>query len=418
VDPGASKATERHISSAVRDKFIHLSLVVESGQPLAWSAEGHTMYFVADANGVKDIWRLAVDPESLAAVSGPERVTISGGWNLMPATSRTGSRLVFSRSTGFLRVWLFALEDQRRIGNAPPKPLTAPELDAMQPALSPDGRSLVIVGQHPGARRKLGLMMISVDHPEQVLTLRTIDGEAGEDMFGPRWSPDSSKVAYSYRRVSSGTPLTVSSSIRVVDARSREESAITSMWTIRRLAADNPWGWSPDGRWLLASGYSWTGLARLMVSDAPHAERTARPLVSSSDSAYFQASPSPDGRWVCAVRSRSLSDSAALVLIPVGGGELVPLLDDTSWDDKPRWSADGRIIYFLSRRGGGFDVWGVEFDSLRGRAIGPPFQITHFRSPDMRMPGLDRIGDAEISIVGDRLALPLQTLGGGIWMLQ
>ena len=35
-----------------------------------------------------------------------------------------------------------------------------------------------------------------------------------------------------------------------------------------------------------------------------------------------------------------------------GGGPWIPITDGASYDDKPRWSPDGRAIYYLSARDG------------------------------------------------------------------
>jgi hypothetical protein len=64
------------------------------------------------------------------------------------------------------------------------------------------------------------------------------------------------------------------------------------------------------------------------------------------------------------------------------------------------------VIYFLSKRSGSFNVWGIEFDSLRGRTVGSPFQITDFNTPHVQIAGIDRIGDSEIGVAGRRLVNP------------
>jgi Tol biopolymer transport system component len=304
------------------------------------------------------------------------------------------------------------------VSAAPPKVVTPPDVDAMQPALSPDGRNLAIIGRRLGAR-PFELMVISTDDPARVTTLRSTPVE---NIYAPRWSPDGTAVAYSYRQVSSDTPPTFSSCIRAIDVQSLRESNVTSTWESRRGPVENSWGWAADGQSLLASGDRYlngkVALVRLPMSGAPTAER-ARTLVSSATDRFFQASESPDGRWITYGTGplRGINASA-LYLIRSDGGEPRRLIDGDSWDDKPRWSADGRVIYFLSKRSGSFNVWGIEFDSRRGQTVGLPFQITDFNTPHVQIAGVDRIGDSEIGVAGRRLAIPLQTLSGGIWMLE
>ena len=74
-----------------------------------------------------------------------------------------------------------------------------------------------------------------------------------------------------------------------------------------------------------------------------------------SDPAYviYQSHFSPDGRWIvfqAFLKSRHF-ESAVFVVPASGGGKWIRITDGRHWDDKPRWSPDGKTIYFLSRRG-------------------------------------------------------------------
>jgi WD40 repeat protein len=71
-----------------------------------------------------------------------------------------------------------------------------------------------------------------------------------------------------------------------------------------------------------------------------------------------------------------------MLLIPKRAG----ILANRNWDDKPRWSPDGRTIYFLSGRGGFFNVWGIHFDPDAGEPVGQPFQVSKFESPRLMVP--------------------------------
>jgi hypothetical protein len=93
------------------------------------------------------------------------------------------------------------------------------------------------------------------------------------------------------------------------------------------------------------------------------------------------------------------------------------ILDDHIWPDKPRWSPDGRTLYFLSRGADGyFNLWGVPIDPARGAQNGKPFQITHFSSPDRRID--PNMGFGDFDLASGRLVLPMQNLKGSIWILS
>jgi hypothetical protein len=86
------------------------------------------------------------------------------------------------------------------------------------------------------------------------------------------------------------------------------------------------------------------------------------------------------------------------------------------WSDKPRWSPDGKAIYFLSGRSSCFNVWGIHFDPSTGKPLGEPFPVTAFESPGLMVPR--SIADVELSLNQDKLVLTMQELSGSIWVLD
>jgi Tol biopolymer transport system component len=48
------------------------------------------------------------------------------------------------------------------------------------------------------------------------------------------------------------------------------------------------------------------------------------------------------------------------------GGEWKRLTEEKYWADKPRWSPDGKTLYFISNHRTAFNVWGMRFDPRRG----------------------------------------------------
>ena len=92
------------------------------------------------------------------------------------------------------------------------------------------------------------------------------------------------------------------------------------------------------------------------------------------------------------------------------------ITDGKHWDDKPRWSPDGKTIYFVSRPGGFFNVWGIHFDPAAGKPIGQPFQVSKFDSPRLMIP--QWIGPVGLSLTQDKLVLTVAQASGNIWVLD
>ena len=127
---------------------------------------------------------------------------------------------------------------------------------------------------------------------------------------------------------------------------------------------------------------------------------------------------SPDGQWVAFLdQSTNLTRlESVLYLTRVTGGPWIRVTDGKFWVDKPRWGPDGKTIYFLSREGGFYDVWGIRFDSEEGKTVGESFRTTNFGSPALMVPNdMDKVG---LSLTKDKLMLTLTEASGSIWVLN
>ena len=98
------------------------------------------------------------------------------------------------------------------------------------------------------------------------------------------------------------------------------------------------------------------------------------------------------------------------------GGPWIRITDGKHWDDKPRWSPDGKTIYFVSGRHGFFNVWGIRFDAVKGKPVGDPFQVTSFENPSLMVP--TNIPPVELSLTQEKLVLTIAEVSGSIWILD
>ena len=105
-----------------------------------------------------------------------------------------------------------------------------------------------------------------------------------------------------------------------------------------------------------------------------------------------------------------------MYVVSAAGGPWIQITDGKQWDDKPRWSPDGKTIYFLSDHAGFFNLWGIRFDPVKGKPQGEAFQVTSFDNPRLMIPG--HIPIVEFDLSQDRLVLPLAQISGNIWMLD
>jgi len=177
--------------------------------------------------------------------------------------------------------------------------------------------------------------------------------------------------------------------------------------------------WSPDGKSLLVypGGSGIDEIWTLPLAARPHAERSAQKLISDPAYNVYQGHYSFDGRWILfnAIR-RQPEGRLSVYVVSAAGGPWIRVTDGKQTDDKPRWSPDGKTIYFLSDHKGYFNVWGRHFDPANSKVQGEPFQVTALQSRDLMIPR--HIPTVEISLTQDHLYVPVAQVAGSIWVLD
>jgi Tol biopolymer transport system component len=174
--------------------------------------------------------------------------------------------------------------------------------------------------------------------------------------------------------------------------------------------------WSPDGKSVLVSRYidPTPSIWQIFVDPSLSGKSSAREIISDPNYELYQAHFSMDGRWIVVNAVKTFTST--IYTIPAAGGSWIRITDGKQWDDKPRWSPDGRTIYYLSERRGFINVWGVHFDPAKSRSQSEPFQVTSFETPTLMIP--KNAAAVDISLAEDRLVLPLAQTSGNIWILD
>jgi hypothetical protein len=143
-------------------------------------------------------------------------------------------------------------------------------------------------------------------------------------------------------------------------------------------------------------------------------------LLESNTKQFWQGHYSPDGRWVSFVATDLARQGLEMGIVPAGTSRASTwnrVAADYRWPDKPRWSPDGRTLYFLSLTASGiFELWGVRIDPDRGTQSGDPFLLKRYDSPGSYIEPLP--GEIEMDIAKGRLVLPMRTVRGSIWLLR
>ena len=374
-----------------------------------WSPSGRTLFFEGVSRGVRDFWKVEVDPKSLRWTAGPERLTTGTSQATDMSISLDGKKLAFTVRAERTRLWDLSFDPATGRLKGPGQPITSAEVNASFPDITPD-KKLVFVAQRAG-RDELWQKYLS-DGRESLLV------SPDDNMrFVPRWSHDGSRLAYTHRRPANPEHPEIERSIVILTAPGGDEQMLTTPSSELPLV----WDWSADGKWILGGSETGTPGRHLIclfpIAGAPHAETQMRVVTSHPEANLWQARFSPDNRWIsfCAAKATDAGISTIYV-VPASGGEWTRITEGKYFDDKARWSPDGRMLYFVSNRTGFFQVWGIRFDTSTGQPVGDPFRVTDFEGPG-QMILLDR-RIAEIALSRDRLILPIMEVSGGIWILE
>jgi dipeptidyl aminopeptidase/acylaminoacyl peptidase len=190
------------------------------------------------------------------------------------------------------------------------------------PAWSPDGRSLAFVSDRGGVTN---VWTLSLDggEPEQVTKLR------GGAISGLGWSPSGKELLFSFF------------SIPKVDDKERAKKA--TFKHIRDLYhKEDGFGWFGEEHWTIWKANVRSGRA-VALTKGPHHDHQPR--------------WSPDGKWIAFVSQRGKNatttpDLASVMVMDARGRRLRDLTPQGGSRDMPRWSLDGKSIYWVGYRGG------------------------------------------------------------------
>ncbi|HTQ62184.1 MAG TPA: winged helix-turn-helix domain-containing protein [Candidatus Solibacter sp.] len=408
VDGGAATKTvirPEILKSAETIAGSGISAWADSDFKFCWARSGTEIYFERTFRGARNIWRMRVDPQTLKALA-IERLTTGTEIDSEFSVSPDGSRMAFTSESRRVQAWMFPFDAQRGRVTSSGSAVTSPGMEAWDTNISRDGRRLAFSAKRSG-RWELWEKSLADGRETPI---------AADDSYvraGPQWSPDGTRLAYFRMKVSSGGGQAV------LWSKERGEVPITALSSFGPFVFD----WSADGAWLLTSRAVAEGgqaeIWALPVAGNAVKGKERKLVACDAKTNLWQSRFSPDGRWVVfeAEAFQPAAHKSAIYVTPaVGGGLWTAVTEGTHWDDKPRWSPDGRIIYYLSERRGFFNVWGTRFDPVHGKTEGEPFQVTAFDNP--RLMVAEVMPDAGLSLTQDKLIVTVSQVSGSIWVLD
>jgi len=368
---------------------------LSGAQPFAW--EGDRIVFTASLGDSTNVWQVGISEKTFQLEGTPQRLTFGAGLDARPSMA-AGGRLVFSSLASTLDLWKLPIEANQGRATGKLEALTQDAADDRLPNLSADGKKLVFISTRSG---NADLWLKDLDSGKETALTAT----PWQESF-PVISRDGRQVAY-----------------RVVQ---NQKSAIFSLATTGGVAETlcEDCGWPADWSWdrskiLLQYQHNapQSTLALLSLPSGAKAEILKHPQYN-----LYRAHFSPDEQWVV-FHADHVRGFTRKFIVPFRGAaapeesEWIAVTDGQAFDDAPRWSPDGNLLYYLSDRDGFRCIWAQRLGAASKKPLGQPFAVSHLhsrrRSPtNVFLPWLD------MCVARDKIVLNMGELTGNIWMAQ
>ena len=99
-----------------------------------------------------------------------------------------------------------------------------------------------------------------------------------------------------------------------------------------------------------------------------------------------------------------------------GENEWISVSDHSVRNQRPWWSPDGRLLYFISTLDGFPCIWAQRLGPSTKHPWGEPLAVHHFHGARRTVPeALASFGPA---VSGDRIIFSISELTGNIWMAE
>jgi eukaryotic-like serine/threonine-protein kinase len=363
-------------------------------RPEVWRADA--IVFSTYRRGPASLWETHIVPGTWRVGDSAKPLT-SGTEHYASASASDDGQIVFSSTVRKNQVWSVPLASElgRVLGN--PERITEGVHPDMQVAVSADGRTACYVRANSEGGRSIYVK----DFTTGAETLRLPPHVAT-----PTISADGSRIAY-------GTSAARKGRIEMVRTAGGAPELLT-LACEQCVVAD----WSHQNDRLLYYG-SDDAPGQIFVIDLPTG-RTTR-VAGGAGHNLYEARFSPDDRWISFLEANG--GKSRVWIAPMRNraeaaepGQWIAITEGEAWDDKPRLSPGGSMIYYTSDRDGFVCVWGRRLDPVTRHPLGSSFAVQHFHTARLSMVdlGLDVMS---LGIARDRLVLILGEHTGNIWKM-
>ncbi len=370
----------------------NLALAPAVRYPSVWL--GNDIYYVSGTTieGV-NVFRASIDPKS-RQITGPVAAVTGGpGMKIMLSATRDG-RIAYMLANAAIDAWSVAARPDEAFVSTDFRKITQDTMQKFNPSISRDGTKLAFTafGGLQGGRLELRWRDLSSGR-ETILPLQGLNVNFGQN---PRLSPDGAFLAY--REMVAGKWRTF-----VVPAGS---TAGTDVGEIGRVL-----DFFFDPNFVLVQAKS-TELAKRNLKTGENALLLALPAGFLND-----GSLSADNRWAV-IRTGLPDGRVAISVVPIGAGQasaVIPLIQSDHYLSNPRWSPNGRYVYYLSEKSGRCGLYAQKFDPQAKKPLGDAQAVFFSRGEhtNLNFPK----GGGFIDVAADKIVFTVDEITGNIFLV-
>jgi serine/threonine protein kinase/Tol biopolymer transport system component len=356
---------------------------------------GNQILFGARSGHSTNLWSLPVSGKTARPAGSLKALTTGTDTEMAPwLVSQTV--IAYSHKVSLGHILRIALH------NGQPEATTqVTEEDALdtRPTISKDGKHLLFT-RRLGENREV--LVSNLETGEQKSVLRNQPAV-------PFLSPDGTRVAFSM-------PLQERNPIYLLGADGGQP---------RRICEDcgEVAGWDPDGKHVLFLCGKELAVRSLVGIDVETGSR--RELIPPF-SGLTDISLSSSGIVAFSVRAEGTQSRIFVAPVPQEGSIVISssiaVTEPDSWSDKPRWSPDGKTLYYLSERDGFVCVWRLAMSTrLTGDTLGiahfSPEAVYHNHRGRYDLHHLSRPAQG-LGVSVNSVVLNIPDINGKIWLLR
>jgi eukaryotic-like serine/threonine-protein kinase len=371
----------------------NLALPAVWSYPSAWA--GDFVYYATGTTveGV-NLFRTAIQPASWQIPGKPERLTSGAGMQIQPSVAQDG-RMLYANEGVSMNIWSLAAKPDQGSVSGQPQQVTLDQTAKFNPSITRDGSKLAFTsfGGLRTTRREVRIRDLASGRET------VFPGQSALIERMPVLSADGSVLAFRDKTAKNVGGY-------VVAGGSTSGREICTGCRIHEFFSDANYALVEYLPGLLVRQNLTTG------------EQTN--VLDRGTGLLHSVSLSPDDRWITFAIGKP-DGKAAIYVAPlrekaIPSGEWMLICEDVRYLGSPKWSPDGKLLYYLSERDGRCCIWAQRLDSSTKKMVGAAFAVFHQHNARSHMnypPGNGTLG-----VASDKLVFYMADWSGNLWWAQ